>query len=582
MANDTIFQPRYTNSWGLAIGINAYTHAPPLGHACHDAEAVGDWLSDSLGAKDERCQLLLDGAATRAAIMSAFLRFTKPDIQPDDRVVVFFAGHGYTQKAYRGDVGYLVPADGDSSDLASLIRWDELTRNSDLIQAKHVLFVMDACYGGLALTRSVAPGSLRFLKDMLQRLARQVITAGKANETVADANGPRPGHSLFTGYFLDAVEGAAAGTDGAITANGVMSFVYDRVSKDPYSRQSPHFGFLDGDGDFVLTMPRELESVQDDKIETDILIDSMLPSVSAESGDDRIAHSETVKNYLSEPRYRIRLDDFLNEDLRAFIRSTRVLSAATEGVIPATISERLRQYERSSERLSTAMLLTARWGGNDFRATLTRLAGRLVETAESQDGSQSPAVLRWYPAEYTMYASGIAALVGEDYGVLHDVFTAKTAPRVQGEPSRPLLVAVIDGMQDAARIELFKRLPGHENQYTPRSEYLFKALQPLIEDALYVGRAYEDLFDRYEIFAALTYADLTQAARRRVWGPAGRFAWKLARQVGQDPFTSLVAEAKLSGSQWPPLKSGFFQGSLERFEMLATEYAALVGKFGWW
>jgi hypothetical protein len=35
--------------------------------------------------------------------------------------------------------------------LSGLIRWDELTRNADLITAKHMLFVMDACYGGLAL-----------------------------------------------------------------------------------------------------------------------------------------------------------------------------------------------------------------------------------------------------------------------------------------------------------------------------------------------------------------------------------------------------------------------------------------------
>ena len=131
------------------------------------------------------------------------------------------------------------------------IRWDELTRNADLIPAKHMFFVMDACYGGLVLTRSpLSAGSMRFLRDMLQRFSRQVLTAGKADETVADANGPRPGHSIFTGHLLDALEGGAT-SEGVITASGVMEYVYQKVARDQYSRQTPHYGFFDGDGDFV-------------------------------------------------------------------------------------------------------------------------------------------------------------------------------------------------------------------------------------------------------------------------------------------------------------------------------------------
>lgn len=184
---------------------------------------------------------LTNGAATRQAITSTFLSLAK-QVAPDDRVLFFFAGHGLTKRARRGEVGFLVPADGDPEDLATLIRWDELTRNAELLAAKHVLFVMDACYGGLALTRAVPAGSQRFLKDMLARYARQVLTAGKADEVVADSGGPRSGHSIFTGHLLDALEGAARTNDGIITANAVMAYVYDRVGKDPHSQQSPHYG----------------------------------------------------------------------------------------------------------------------------------------------------------------------------------------------------------------------------------------------------------------------------------------------------------------------------------------------------
>src|SRR5438270_615909 len=101
--------------------------------------------------------------------MSAFLRFTTEAASEDDRVFVFFAGHGCTRTGRRGEVGYLVPVDGIPDDVSSLVRWDDLTRNADWVPAKHASFVMDACYGGLAVTRAMAPGASRFLKDMLRR-----------------------------------------------------------------------------------------------------------------------------------------------------------------------------------------------------------------------------------------------------------------------------------------------------------------------------------------------------------------------------------------------------------------------------
>jgi len=35
-----------------------------------------------------------------------------------------------------------VPFDGDEGDLTTLIRWDDLARHADFIQAKHLFFIM--------------------------------------------------------------------------------------------------------------------------------------------------------------------------------------------------------------------------------------------------------------------------------------------------------------------------------------------------------------------------------------------------------------------------------------------------------
>jgi uncharacterized caspase-like protein len=211
MTTRTIYEPKYISSHALVVGINDYAHAPRLGYARNDAEAFARVLRDRCEFSDSNITLLTDGAATRNEILRVFLKYAQNGgVGDDDRIVVFFAGHGHTVSGRRGETGFLVPVDGDPADLSTLIRWDEMTRNADLIPAKHMLFVMDACYGGLALTRSPLPsGSMRFLRDMLQRFSRQVLTAGKADETVADENGPRPGHSIFTSHLLEASRLAA-------------------------------------------------------------------------------------------------------------------------------------------------------------------------------------------------------------------------------------------------------------------------------------------------------------------------------------------------------------------------------------
>ncbi|MFL6417641.1 MAG: caspase domain-containing protein [Bryobacteraceae bacterium] len=247
------YKPSYDQSWALVIGINAYRHANPLEVARADAESIRDALIREFKFPKRNVCTLLDKQATRTRIMEKFLSYES--LGRDDRLVFFFAGHGSTVQSSRGPIGYLVPVDGKLHDKSSLIRWDDLTRNADIIPAKHILFIMDACYSGLAIQRSGSAGERRFVSDMLQRSSRQVITAGKADEVVADGGGLTGNNSIFTGYLLEGLAGAAADAEGVITGSNLMNFAYRKVATDPRSKQTPHFGHVDGDGDFIFSTP---------------------------------------------------------------------------------------------------------------------------------------------------------------------------------------------------------------------------------------------------------------------------------------------------------------------------------------
>jgi Caspase domain len=582
MTAQPFYEPAYRDSHALIIGIDKYQRASPLSFAANDARGISSILEKKFLFPPENIALLTDGGASRSAIMSAYMRFTNRDlVGTDDRLIVFFAGHGHTAFGQRRETGFLVPVDGDVTNLASLIRWEELTRCADLIPAKHVLFLMDACYGGLAITRkTLPPGSMRLLKDMLQRFSRQVLTAGKADETVLDGGGARAGHSIFTSHVLDALEGAASATEGVITANGVMSYVYDKVGNDPLSQQTPHYGFLEGDGDFIFA-PLVEPSANTAKDEPVLIQTPSFGPPTVPPAEETF--SERLKQLIADPAEKIRLDDFVSAHLRRTVQALGLDKFPVQGRFPSEeFAERIKAYEQVIADLEVAVILLSRWARPEQVPVLEKIFARLAEADKGQQGGVHWINLGWYPILILMYAGGITALAEQRYDMLRVcLLTPVAGDRLSSRKIEPVILPTITAL--TAIVDAFKMLPGLEQRYTPRSDHLFQALQPIVEDQLFLGRSYEMLFDQFEVLLALTFADVKAGDPiGQVWGPPGRFAWQHERYGDQAPFARVVAEAQRQNNNWGPLKAGMFGSSIERFMALSAEYGHLLNKIGWW
>ena len=252
----------YASSWAIVVGVDGYPKWPHLQYAVRDAEGVGQTLVQKFGFAPDHVITLKNEQATRRGILAAFHDLAghggTDGLQPNDRVFVFFAGHGATRKLSSGrDLGYIVPYDADPENLASdAIPMTEIQNIAESLPAKHVLFVMDACYSGLGLTRGGANAA--FLRDNARRLGRQMLTAGGTDQMVSDG-GPN-GHSVFTWTLLQGLGGKAdLNGDGLITATELAAYVAPAVAS--VSQQTPAFGSLPGSegGDFVFELPEESE-----------------------------------------------------------------------------------------------------------------------------------------------------------------------------------------------------------------------------------------------------------------------------------------------------------------------------------
>ena len=174
----------YGKAYAVLIGIDKYSdqEIPRLKNAVSDAKGIRKVLEQRF--KFDQFITLYDEEATQKRIMELFKDELADKVSEDDAVFVFWAGHGTQQENTKyGDLGYLIPYDGSWKRHSRNISMETIkTDISKSLKARHVFYVMDACYGGLMTDkRAINPQTNRDLKA-LQQLARedvrQVLTAG--------------------------------------------------------------------------------------------------------------------------------------------------------------------------------------------------------------------------------------------------------------------------------------------------------------------------------------------------------------------------------------------------------------------
>ena len=169
----------YEKSWAVVIGINSYQQFPDLEYAVNDARS----MSARLQRMGFQVISLLDGDATKNKILDVLQQQIPQQVGKNDRLVIFYAGHGAAGVLPSGEeVGFIIPADGSSeidgkpleiiggrieideyksfAEKANFLSVDAIRDTSDAAPAKHVFYIIDGCYSGF-LDPAVYAGGLR-------------------------------------------------------------------------------------------------------------------------------------------------------------------------------------------------------------------------------------------------------------------------------------------------------------------------------------------------------------------------------------------------------------------------------------
>jgi uncharacterized caspase-like protein len=338
------YRQGYSSSYALVVGIDKYRHWPHLEYAVKDAREVAALLET----KGFQMYVLTDENATRTNILRKLDAIEK-SADVNSRVVVYFAGHGQTEDlSGGGERGYIVPVDAAAYNWkGTMLAMNRLNRRIRQIKAKHIFLAFDACYSGLGLTRSIKrypEQDPTYIRKMMQTRSIQILTAGSRSEQAIETEG----HGLFTEHLLAALSGRAdINSDGYITATEIYATVRPGVTHQSDSRQTPQFGYIEGNGDIIFfNTPREAESVT-------VSIDSRIDGIDVWTGATQIG------SRLPAGRHRLAANAgqtiiIVKKGSQTLYRKRVVLRANREFSIQLTASADMSQDRRPFSMLTIA------------------------------------------------------------------------------------------------------------------------------------------------------------------------------------------------------------------------------------
>ncbi len=238
------------NVWALVVGINEYQHVRKLKYAVNDASAFYNLLINQNQIPQENVTLLTDQQASLRNLRRALGTQLKKSAAKDDMVIIFFAGHGATEKDSSSPDGdglekYLLPVDAEIEDIyTSAIPMREISHIFRRLKSERIIFIADACYSGASGGRTVNVSGIRasisdaFLDRMVSGKGTIIMTASGANEVSMESEEYK--HGIFSYFLIEGLKGKAdSDADGLVTVDELYPYVYDNVARTSGQEQHP-------------------------------------------------------------------------------------------------------------------------------------------------------------------------------------------------------------------------------------------------------------------------------------------------------------------------------------------------------
>jgi len=141
------------DKWAVIIGINDYKIIrPDLRYCESDALKMKDFLVKKAKFDEKRIKILLGDKATKKNIRDAITNWLASNVKQDDRMVLYFSGHGVQFQDDNGDeedgLDEMICAYDSGRIDFTFVKDDELSRWLRTISTNDKIVILDCCHSG--------------------------------------------------------------------------------------------------------------------------------------------------------------------------------------------------------------------------------------------------------------------------------------------------------------------------------------------------------------------------------------------------------------------------------------------------
>jgi hypothetical protein len=225
------------NTFVLIIANEHYLQVAGVPYALNDGNIFREYCIKTLGISEKHIKYFADATGNQIKSGVNWLA-NLTEVFDNPQIIVYYAGHGVPDEASKS--AYLLPVDGNGSDITTGYKLDDLYATLGNMPAAQITVFMDACFSGSKRQQGMlasARGVALKVKAGTPQGNMVVFSAATGDETAYPNNEQQ--HGLFTYYLLKKLQE----TKGDVALKDLGEYITKQVSQQSLiindKRQTP-------------------------------------------------------------------------------------------------------------------------------------------------------------------------------------------------------------------------------------------------------------------------------------------------------------------------------------------------------
>lgn len=285
----------------------------------------------------------------------------------------------------------------------------------------------------------------------------------------------------------------------------------------------------------------------------------------------------SVKKYLVEDKYRIRLHDLFDEEVTRVIDKMNSLDlyASNGDVTGAAITQKVRKYWATCGSLVAMAFTCGQWGGLESANILQRVQQRLY-WATGNGGAVILLEYQRYPLTLITYAACLGAVLSENFAFISTLMQTKLRKESLNEIQAIHIVPPFRMLQNFQWAQI---LDGMENRNAPLNDWLHGTFHNTFGSIFTSSESFTLAFDTVEVLMALAFGKFGGATYNPNWRPPGCYGYRNAN------FNLIIAEIKTSieklGAESPYVASALIADTPNECFLQINTLIEFKGRLNW-